>query len=79
MHTLWLLLVIPGAVFAYFSIGFPVIVWVRKTLGVDDTTFDIGDAMLWLFWPFMGALCLVLALPNYLLKLIESSERGGDG
>ena len=78
MHTLLLLIVIPGAVFAYFSIGLPVIAWIRKTLGFDDTTFDIGDAMLWLFWPFMGAFCLMLALPNYILKLIESSEREGD-
>lgn len=75
MHTLWLLLVIPGAVFAYFSVGFPVVVWIRKTLDYDDTPFDIGDALAWLFWPLMGALCLVVALPNYLLKLIESLER----
>lgn len=78
MHTLWLLLVIPGAVFAYFSIGFLALAWIRKTLGVDDTTFDIGDALVWIFWPLMGALCLVLALPNYILKLIESSEREDD-
>ena len=76
MHTLWLLLVIPVAVFAYFSIGFPIMVWIRKTIDCDDTTFDIGDALLWLFWPGMGALCLVLALPTYILKLIESRKRG---
>lgn len=78
MHTLMLLIVIPGAAFAYFSIGFFALVWIRKTLGVDDTTFDIGDALAWIFWPGIGALCLVLALPNYILKLIESSEREDD-
>lgn len=78
MHTLWLLLVIPVAVFAYFSIGFPIMVWIRKTLDCDDTPFDIGDALLWLFWPGMGALCLVLALPKYILTLIEISEREDD-
>ena len=73
--TLLLLLVIPAAVFAYFSIGFPIMMWIRKILDYDDTTFDIGDALLWLFWPCMTALCLMLALPNYILKLIESSKR----
>lgn len=77
MHTLWICLLIPGAVITYFVIGFLVYVYGSKSLGWDWKRDVDMCALLAIIWPVLLAFWVILAIPTYIFKRIaEIVEKG---
>ena len=76
MHTLWLWLIIPGAVITYLVIGFFVFILLSKWCGHNwADEIDMASVFLIFIWPITLALVVITVLPMQLLQRIADVTR----